>query len=302
MPFHDLNIPRPADAAELQQTLAFLAELGYGVVAVSITVSGKLPAAPTPLSLPISNVPQSLTLLTRLNLVIIDPAQNHRITSLQSAYNILALRPANEKALSLCCQSLECDVISIDFSQRLPFLLKFKTVAAALQRGVRFEICYSAGLLGGNDARRNLISGASALIRATRGRGIIISSDARNALGLRGPCDLVNLATVWGLKQERGKEAVCEEAAKVVKLARLRRESYRGVVEIIDSGVVKERNATIQTSTGFMAAKNAAKRKAVEDLKQADSLVSTNTTEEILSKREQKRRAKKARLDINGTT
>jgi ribonuclease P/MRP protein subunit RPP1 len=49
---------------------------------------------------------------------------------------------------------------------------------------------------------------AASLIRATRGRGIIISSEARKAVGVRAPFDVMNLATLWGLSQEKGREAV----------------------------------------------------------------------------------------------
>ena len=84
---------------------------------------------------------------------------------------------------------------------------KHKTVGLAIQRGVFLEINYSASI---NDttAQRNLIGNAAALIRATRGRGIVISSEARKALGVRGPFDVINLATLWGLSQDKGREAV----------------------------------------------------------------------------------------------
>jgi ribonuclease P/MRP protein subunit RPP1 len=232
MPFHDLNVAyKPGDPG-LTQTISFLNELEYSVMALSVSITGKLPATPEQIRLP--EPPRGMTLLTRLTLTISDPSQNHRLASLQSSYNLIALRPTTDKALQLCCGSLECDIISLDLSTRLPFVLKFKTVASALQRGVRFEICYSPGITGGSDSRRNLITGSTSLIRATRGRGIIISSEAKNALGCRGPWDVVNLAQIWGLNQERGKEAVCEEAGKVVTLARMKRESFRGVVHVID--------------------------------------------------------------------
>ena len=232
MPFHDLNVAYTPGDASLAQTLVFLAELKFNVIALSLSITGKLPATPEIIKLP--TAPRGMNLLTRLTLTISDPSQNHRLASLQSSYSLIALRPTTEKALQLCCSSLECDIISLDLSTRLPFILKFKTVSSALQRGVRFEICYSPGIAGGSDARRNLITGATSLIRATRGRGIIISSEAKNALGCRGPWDVINLAQIWGLNQERGKEAVCEEAGKVVKLAKMKRESFRGVVHVID--------------------------------------------------------------------
>lgn len=296
---YDLNLTysNSTNPSELSRTLAFSAELGYSCVALTQTISGKIPADPfsEALSLPLPNVtiPKSMTLLTRVTFTVSDQSQNHRLSSLQSAYKIVALRPTNEKALALCCQSLECDLISLDLSLRLPFILKFKTMAAALQRGIRFEICYSGGILGGGtEARRNLISGATALIRAARGRGIIISSEAKNALGLRGPWDLINLAAVWGLSQERGKEALCEEARKVVQLARLKRQSFRGVVDVLHGGI--HSNQGLAEKKSFALSKGL-KRKAEHQDVSASAIAKDEQTP--LSKTQMKKRAKRARLE-----
>ena len=286
MPFHDLNVLHTANVSELSRSLAFLAELGYTEIAISTVVTNKLPT--TPPAIPCENltVPKFVNLLTRLTLTISDPTQNHRLASLQSQYNLIALRPVTEKGLALCCSSLECDLISLDLSTRLPFILKFKTVASALQRGIRFEICYSPGIARSSDARRNLISGATALIRATRGRGIILSSEAKSALGMRGPWDVINLAVVWGLTQERGKEAICEEARKVVELARLKRESFRGVVDIVYGGEKRTAGVPETQVKGVKRKLNSIWREP------ADSPV-----EKPLSKQKMKRRAKKAKLE-----
>jgi ribonuclease P/MRP protein subunit RPP1 len=292
MPFYDLNIPYDSNVQTLSRTLAFHAELGFTQIAVALSITGKIPATPPPVPLNSITVPKSVSLLTRLTLHIHDPSQNHRLVQLQSAYNLIALRPTTEKALGLCCNSLECDLISLDFAVRLPFILKFKTVASALQRGIRFEICYSPGITGGSDARRNLISGATALIRATRGRGIIISSEARSALGLRGPWDVINLAVVWGISQERGKEAVCEEARKVVQLARLKRESYRGLVDVVFGG---EKAEDVPKSKDETRLTNGVKRKAADisgGVLQMEETVDTRP----LSKSQKKKLAKQQKM------
>ncbi|RMZ88791.1 hypothetical protein DV736_g3977, partial [Chaetothyriales sp. CBS 134916] len=326
MPYHDLNLhyAQGTHPSTTSHTLAFAAELGYLTVALSTSVTGKLSSQPPPVPTSNLTVPPGMTVLTRLTLTVSDTSHNHRLSSLQSTYDLVALRPTNEKALQLCCSTLPCDIISIDFSQRLPFVLKFKTVSSALQRGIRFEINYSPGISGGSDARRNLIAGATALIRAVRSRGLILSSEANNALGLRAPHDVINLACVWGLSQERGKEGVCEEADKVVRLARLKRETYRGVVAVINDGRI-EPNATTISEQSMATAKADApksegrqedmpeprtarlingtdlKRKASSTSLDSPSLVAraTDQAEKPLSKRELKRRAKKARFDAN---
>jgi RNase P/RNase MRP subunit p30 len=42
-------------------------------------------------------------------------------------------------------------------------------------------------------SRRQLISNAQNLVRVTRGKNIIITSEAQKAMELRGPYDIVNL-------------------------------------------------------------------------------------------------------------
>ena len=309
MPFHDLHVPYNTNHASLSHTLAFHAELGYSVVAIALLVAGKLPA--TPQDIPISSltIPKSLTtVLTRLTLTISDATQSHRLTQFSPAYNILALRPTTEKVFQLCCTSLECDLISLDLSQRLTYNIKLKTVSSALQRGIRFEICYSPAIQasGNSEARRNLISAATQLIRATRGRGIILSSEAKNALGVRGPHDVINLAQIWGLGQERGKEALCEEAEKVLRLAGMKRTSFRGVVDIISGGgempekVKEPNNGQVKE-----AASNGVKRKAsstslATSTPQKDQDITAE--DKPLSKRQMKKRAKLAKVEAGGSS
>ncbi|PGH07745.1 hypothetical protein AJ80_07950 [Polytolypa hystricis UAMH7299] len=302
--FYDLNVPYSPNDAEISSTLAFLAELGYTTIALSQTVSGKLPPNLTPPSLP-SNAPNSLTLLTRLNLVLSDISQNARLSTLAQSYSLIALRPTNEKCLMAACNNLDCDIISLDFSTRLPFHFKFKTLSSAIARGVRLEICYGPGVTGsGLEARRNLMGNAAALVRATRGgRGIVISSEARRALGVRAPVDVVNLACVWGLSQEKGRDAVSEEPRKVVALAAVKRRSWRGIVDVVQGGYVKKKDTNVEEKKADDDDAEQVKAKGTNGTKRKASVsspvgdVSTADSEKPLSKREMKRRAKKAKFE-----
>lgn len=165
-------------------------------------------------------------------------------------------------------------------------------MANAIQRGVKFEICYGSGILNsdGGTSRRNLISNATQLIRATRGRGIVISSEAKRALACRGPADIVNLAVLWGLGQEKGMEAVGNEARSVVVQAEMKRRSFRGVIDVVYGG---EKPARVPEKPA-KGMQERGKRKA--DVLE-DEAGGGTTTPKSISKREQKRQAKKARLD-----
>ena len=280
--------------------------MDYNVVALNHTISGKLPAdlkSPIPKSLPFQP-PPSLRILQRCTLLLTDPSQNHRLATLSSNYDILALRPTNERALQQACQSLDADLISLDLSSRFPFHFKHKTLGAALQRGVKIEICYACGVLAVGDggmARRNLISNATELIRATRGRGIVISSEAKKALACRGPWDVVNLAAVWGLGQERGRETVGREARTVVVQAEMKRRSFRGVIDIVYGGEKPPPPVKPAEEAGKKGDKGLGKVQALGKRK-ADALFGDKGKQQSeetkpISKREQKRRAKKARLE-----
>ncbi|KAI9883018.1 MAG: hypothetical protein M1823_005223 [Watsoniomyces obsoletus] len=222
--FYDLDIPWTTDILQLQKTLAFSHE------------SIRSPTSPIPTPLPF-RVPPGLRILKRCTVILSDPSENHRLASLSNHYDLIAARPSTERAFQQVCQTLEVGLISLDMTARYPFHFKRSLVRAAIARGIRFEIAYAPGIVSSDPAaRRNLIGNATQLIRATKGKGIVISSGARSAAGLRGPIDLVNLMAVWGLGSEKGREAVEGEARKVVVMADMKRTSWRRVIDVIDGG------------------------------------------------------------------
>lgn len=254
--FYDLNVPYSPTDGGLSRTLNFSHELGYNVVALNHTLSGKLPneivcllrlfsvsyltkpfklcAIPNPL--PVNNLPPNLTILRRATLILSETYQNARLAAISAQYDLLALRPVDEKSLQLACSSLDCDLISLDLSQRQAYHFKHKMLMEAIKAGKKFEICYSQALLGDAQARRTLIGNATQLIRATRGRGLVICSEAKAAVGLRGAWDAINLAAIWGLGQERGYEAMSKEARSAVVSAQLKRTGWRGTINVVYAG------------------------------------------------------------------
>lgn len=176
--------------------------------------------------------------------------QNARLAELSRNYDVLSVRPVDERTLQLACSSLDCDIISLDLTQRLNFWFKFKMLGEAIKNGKRFEISYAQGVMGDSAMRRNLISNATQLIRATRGRGLIISSEAKSAIACRGPWDAINLAAIWGLSQERGYEAMSKECRSVVVAAQLKRTSYRGVIDVVYGGEKPAKTASDKPDKG----------------------------------------------------
>ncbi|KAI2469319.1 PHP domain-like protein [Annulohypoxylon bovei var. microspora] len=255
---YDLNITwsPSTSASELERTLRFSSQLGYNVVALNHTLDAplpsqitnplpKFPAQTIPPNPSPSNPPQSEprpqripTVLRRLTVNLTDPSQNPQLAKAAQAYDIVALRPQTEKAFQAACltaSAAEVSVISLDLAARLPFYLRPKPCMAAVARGLRFEVCYGRALAPGADARAraNFIGNVAQLVRATRGRGLLVSSEAGDALGLRGPADVVNLLAVWGLPTERGMEALGANPRGVVVNEGIKRSGFRGVVDIV---------------------------------------------------------------------
>lgn len=111
----------------------------------------------------------------------------------------------------------------------------------AINRGVLFEVCYAQAVMGDAEKRKNVIANVMAIVRGTKGRGIVLSSGAEGVLGVRPPADVVNLLSVWGLARERGTEGLVVNPRAVVANEALKRRSFRGVVEVIDGGEVPVR-------------------------------------------------------------
>ncbi|KAM7224523.1 RNase P subunit p30 domain containing protein [Rhypophila decipiens] len=258
---YDLNIAwsPTTPQTEIEHTLRFAKNLGYDRVALNHIISGPIPTTPNPINNPVpqltpphpsfpggantnskpSTTASSLpTVLRRATIIIDDPkTTNYRLADYTRAYDLVSLRPRNEKAFSWSCldTSEPPAIISLDLTSFLGYHIHHRTAMAAVHKGITFEICYSQVLGPGVDARSrsNFIGNILGLIRATKGRGVIISSEAKSALGLRGPADVVNLLAVWGFNPEKGTEAMGSAARAVVVNEGVRRRGFRGIVDIV---------------------------------------------------------------------
>ena len=85
-----------------------------------------------------------------------------------------------------------------------------------------FELCYAPALREPT-VRRQLFANALAVVRAAGGAGVILSSGALRAFELRGPYDVANLGTLFGLSLAAAKEAVASRALAVLQHAHARR-------------------------------------------------------------------------------
>lgn len=67
------------------------------------------------------------------------------------------------------------------------------------------------------NARRHLYNNAKRLVTVTKGKNIIFSSEALNALEIRSPHDLIAFGVSIGLNQAKAKECVTENCRRVLK-------------------------------------------------------------------------------------
>lgn len=234
----DLNVPWPAGDAMAQRNvgkvLIVLQHLGYQIVALNYVVRGKLKNAQVPFTDEVMEKLQraapKLRILKRVTFVLDD--QNSSIpagSSFGREFDIIAAEPHNEKALQSATSSLDIDLICFDMSSRWPFILKHKTACAGVSRGVRFEIVYGSAV-NSSESRRQCIANASAIIRATRSRGIVASSGAKCPAGVRAPLDVANILNLWGLKSNNARESIGKTALEVATSGYLRYKSAKQAV------------------------------------------------------------------------
>ncbi|KAK8016490.1 RNase P subunit p30-domain-containing protein [Apiospora rasikravindrae] len=347
---YDLNIAwSPSTTqSELTQTLKFSASLGYNAVALNHLIENVPPQPKNPLPRFPSQTSQSQptkasigdnnnksrnveqkqdqakddpslpTVLHRATVCMSDPAGVQRIPQLASLYDIVAVRPTTEKEFSHACQEVRIEVaslISLDLTQRFPFHFRPKPCMAAVSRGLRFEVCYGQTLRSGASAdprtRATWIGNLMELVRATRGRGIVISSEARRVTELRGPADVVNLLAVWGLPADRGMEGLGVNARGVVVNEGINRRGYRGVVDIVqvaarddeegDKMEGVETTGEAQKGKAAAAGGSGKKRKGGANEGRGSGIGNAPPADGTMSKRQAKK-LKKLAMEESGTT
>ncbi|RGP79843.1 ribonuclease p mrp subunit rpp1 [Fusarium longipes] len=299
----DLNIAWSPSTTEEQllQTLTLSSSLGYSTVALNHTLELPIPAnltAPFP-SIPSSPTSKLPNILHRATLPLSDPsANNYRIPFLTSAYDIIAARPLTDKAFQNACLTLDVPIISVDFTKYLDFHFRPKPCMAAVSRGIRFEVCYSQALTADARGRANFISNVSGLIRATRGRGILLSSEAKDALSLRAPADVVNLLSVWGLGNEKGMQGLGEIPRSVVVNEGIKRNGFRGVINVVQ--VVEQEKGSNDNADGKGKENDAGKKNKKKGQNQNPNQKRKNGEED--SQQISKRQAKKMKLAQRSAT
>ncbi|CAN0921699.1 Protein GAMETOPHYTE DEFECTIVE 1 [Linum grandiflorum] len=262
MAFFDLNIPYEASQSSKATRMKLVIkamEFGYSGVAYNRTMKGVM-SDHDRCSIPflsfssLLNVVPSLAssvtfhreLLgvprdspfrqyTRLTVCVNSQAQAQVLNSgnpILKSYDVVAVKPTNQIVFDHACLKSEVDIISIDFSEKLPFRLKMSMVKAAVERGVYFEIVYS-DLIADVQARKQMIPSAKLLVDWTRGKNLIFSSAASSVTELRGPYDVANLlSSLLGLSMERAKEALSKNCRNLLTNSLRKKNFYKEAIRV----------------------------------------------------------------------
>ncbi|KAG0621244.1 hypothetical protein M758_3G004100 [Ceratodon purpureus] len=257
--FHDLSLGLgDGDASTRRELVATALQLGYTSVAADRVHTGAMADSDRSTSKPLevssvlsaaSGIAESVRFhqkllgvpaeqpfrqYSRITVVVDDPVQASALNSgnqVLRSYDIVAVRPTNQRAFEQACKNSEVDLISLDMFRRVPFRMKAPMVKSALQRGLFFEISYGRALFDAR-ARKELFANAQVLQTATRGHGIVISSGASQGVELRGPNDVANMATLFGLSVQDAKTAITKNCESVILHGVARKKAFKAAIVI----------------------------------------------------------------------
>uniref|UniRef100_A0A8C7X0Y8 Ribonuclease P protein subunit p30 n=1 Tax=Oryzias sinensis TaxID=183150 RepID=A0A8C7X0Y8_9TELE len=218
--FMDLNLMFSADRTRISKLLETAAHLGFSTVAINYTFEPtakqkqEIPV-PKPINELIDQLPvvqgrsRPIRVLNRLTVVVSDPSHYVRRPNAPEyrRFDLLAVQPTSEKLFHAACMLYDIDIICISVTEKLPFFFKRAPINGAIDRGVVFEVSYSAAIRD-STMRRYTIANAASLTDSCKGKNVILSSAAEKALELRGPYDITNLGLLFGLSDGDAKEAV----------------------------------------------------------------------------------------------
>lgn len=103
---------------------------------------------------------------------------------------------------------------------------------AAINRGTFFEIDIGPILHPkDNITKVNAITNLKAILEVTKGRNLILSNSSRDWLDLRGPYDLINFLSLFGIHGDQAKKMLSNNIYSLLSKARSR-QLNQSIIEI----------------------------------------------------------------------
>ncbi|XP_016979383.1 ribonuclease P protein subunit p30 [Drosophila rhopaloa] len=233
-PFYDLSIPYNTDDSKMRALLNELVELGYKTIAIdqsfdhSKKENGKRGSDMFPEPQKIEHLRKEfqdkLRILQRITVLYVDVNVAHAMSvSLNlRKFNLIAGQPKTDAALTHCCTTFNGDLISFDPVAGSRLLVNRKAYQVAVRRGMFFEIKYAPAIVDSNN-RKDMIKIAQNYCTKGKSKNIIFSSGATHEFQLRGSYDVANLAFIFGLSEDQGKNAVDRHCRQLFLKAESRR-------------------------------------------------------------------------------
>ena len=170
------------------------------------------------------------TVHTRLTAVVEGESEAGRLHDRNEAlrsYDVVAARPVDDAALRALCRESAVDIIQIDAGSRAS--LHAAQAAEALARGIVFEVCYAPAIAAGPQGRRKVVQSMTAVAKATRGKGLLVSAGTCDPWSIRGPLDVVGMACGFGVPEKWASRVQREAAAQAIMHGMARRAGPSGM-------------------------------------------------------------------------
>ncbi|KAH8333880.1 hypothetical protein KR059_004214 [Drosophila kikkawai] len=233
-PFYDFCIPFNKDDKVMRALLNELVELGYKTIAIdqsfdhSRKEAGKRGSEMFPEPHKVEHLRKEfadkLRILQRITILYVDVNVAHAMSvSLNlRKFNLIAGQPKTDAALTHCCTTFNGDLVTFDPAAGSRLMVNRKAYQVAVRRGMFFEIKYGPAIADSNN-RKDMIKVAHNYGIKGKSRNIIFSSGAEHQFQLRGPYDVANLAFIFGLSEDQGKNAVDRHCRQLFLRAESRR-------------------------------------------------------------------------------
>ncbi|XP_017088854.2 ribonuclease P protein subunit p30 [Drosophila bipectinata] len=233
-PFYDLSIIYNKDDKVMRALLNELVDLGYKTIAIEQSFDhskkepGKRGSEMFPEPHKIEHLRKEfqgkLRILQRITILYVDVNVSHAMSvSLNlRKFNVIAGQPKTDAALTHCCTSFNGELVTFDPVAGSRLLVNRKAYQIAVRRGMFFEIKYAPAIADSNN-RKDMIKIAQNYCTKGKSKNIIFSSGAVHEFQLRGPYDVANLAYIFGLSEDQGKNAVDRNCRKLFLKAESRR-------------------------------------------------------------------------------
>ncbi|XP_018796847.1 PREDICTED: ribonuclease P protein subunit p30 [Bactrocera latifrons] len=233
-PFYDLCIPYQKDSKALKEIIKEAISLGYKTVAIEQVfdhsrrdATKRVPDIfPPPVAFKSleDEFKNQLRILQRLTILYVDVSVAHAMTNSLNLkkYDLVAGQPKTDAALTHCCTTFAGDLVTFDTDGGVKLLVNRKAYQIGVKRGLFFEIKYGPAIRDSN-VRKDMIKLAHNYCVRGKTKSLIFSSGATNPFELRGPYDVANLAYIFGLSEDQGKNAVNKACRQLFLRAQGRR-------------------------------------------------------------------------------